>query len=901
MNEVHHELTVDVLQILCEGASGFDAARPLLLNAFRAHYEFKRTELGLKIEQDAAHAAMLRKNYSQLMDGIIQTMFDIVCQIAKSDREMALIAVGGYGRNEMAPYSDVDILFLLPKNASKAQEGIVEKMLYLLWDMGLKVGQSVRSISECLEQAQQDITIRTSLLEQRFLAGNEALASELTTRLRTKLFDKSTTEFVEAKLEERDQRHKKSGDTRYTLEPNVKEAKGGLRDLQTLYWIGKYITGVDTPEELAAEGFFELEELADFRESEDFLWTVRMCLHYLSGRANDVLSFDMQVEVAKFLGYQDTEHRLGVEIFMQQYFRAARQVGEITRVFITEIEARHIWKSRHRIRNFLQSALQLPDAFVMDNDRIDFADEAAVVEDPLNILRIFVVALETDRLIHPRAFRLMSRHNELINDEFKNSKEANRIFMTLLLDYGNPERALRRMNEIALLGEFIPAWARIDAMMQYNMYHSYTVDEHTIQCISNLSDIEKGKLVEDLPIASGILEQGVNRRVIYMAVLLHDIGKGLSRPHEVVGEEIAREIGPRFGLEPFEVELVAWLVRYHLEMSDAAQKRDLSDPKTVQDFVAIVDSQEKLDLLTVLTVCDIRGVGPSTWNNWKAMLLRELHALATDALITENPQSAAAKRESDAKSQLQSILGGWDMAELERELGRHYRDYWLGLPTVVHKDLAELLLLEESNEPRIRFSPDEDRDATRICFVMPDHPGLFARICGAVSLSGANIVDARTYTSSDGMATSVLWVQDDFGHTYDPARQDMLRRNVVKILHGELVAGVAIAAKSKIKKRERQFTVPTKVKFDNSGSQIYTIIEIETRDRMGLLFDISKALASANISISSAIIATYGEEAVDSFYVKDVFGLKIYSESKQKAIEERIRTAIEQGYKEALQ
>ncbi len=891
---------------ICKNAGGFTSARPLILETLKSSYDAKRENLAQEFQDSPQTRKGLKKEYTAITDHLLLQLFQLLkAEFPDEDdqghNKISMIAVGGYGRIEMAPHSDIDLLFLLPDKQTKWHETFIETMLYFIWDLGLKLGQSVRSIAECLNQAQGDITIRTSLLEQRFLAGDEAMAADLVEMLRIKLFVKSIPEFIEAKLEEREQRHQKSGNIRYVLEPNVKEAKGGLRDLQTLYWLGKYITGADTPEELLELGFFQPDELAEFKESEDFLWTVRHALHQISGRANDLLSFDMQVEVAQFLGFEATEGRRAVEVFMQSYFRAARQVGEITRVFITELEARHVWKSPSKIKEFLSPSLNLPEAFAADHRRINFASENAVTEDPLNMLRIFALALEHDRLIHPNAFRYMARHTDLIDDKFRASKEANRLFMSLLLDYGNPERALRRMNEIGFLGQFIPPWAHIDAMMQYNMYHSYTVDEHTIQCISNLADIEKKLLIEDLPVATGILKNGVNRRVLYIALLLHDIGKGMLRPHEDIGSEIAAEIAPRFGLERFEVEQVVWLVRYHLEMSDAAQKRDLSDPKTISDFAELVGDQEKLDLLTVLTVCDIRGVGPKTWNNWKAVLIRELHALTYDALEQNGVLSGSVAREKLAKSELSKVLAHWDDSDLDFELGRHYTDYWLSLSTEIHAELAELLRTGSDSVLGLRFSLDNDRDATRICFVMPDHPGLFARLCGAVSLSGASIVDARTYTSSDGMAMSVLWVQDGDGACYAPSRQDALSKNVTKILRGELVAGEAIAERSRIKKRERQFNVPTKIRFDNDGSDIYTIIEIETRDSMGLLYDIARTLVGANISISSAIIATYGEEAIDSFYVKDLFGQKIYSKAKQKMIEERLRKAIEQGYQEALQ
>ncbi len=899
-------LNLKTLAAEFEAAGDFASYRKALLKHFKEFYKSGREEIDRRIFNEPNNCAQFRFDYAHLTDEMIGTLYALISEYVyplsnpTTSERMSLMAVGGYGRGEMAPFSDVDILFLIPYKQTAWHENVIETMLYFLWDMGLKIGQSVRSIDESLTLASQDVTIRTSLLEMRHVAGDAELAGDLAENLRKKLFDKTVAEFVELKLEEREKRHDKSGNIRYVLEPNVKEAKGGLRDLQTLYWLGKYITAADSAQELIEEGFFLPEEEEVFRDSESFLWGVRMILHLLAKRANDILSFDMQVEVARALGYEDDTERRGVEYFMQDYFRNARQVGELTRVFITALEARHLLSSPLQKVSAIWKNLRLPDEYEMLHGRISFVDPDIMIEKPIEMLRIFQTALETGYLIHPDVFRVMARHGELIDDKFRENREANRLFMSLLLDYGNPERALRRMNELGLLGAFIPEWKRIDAMMQYNMYHSYTVDEHSIQCISVLAELEAEKLLEDLPVASGILKAGVNRRVLYAAVLFHDIGKGQARPHEEVGAEFAKEICPRLGFEPYETEMVSWLILHHLDMSDAAQKRDLSDPKTIGDFADLVKDQEHLDLLTVLTVCDIRGVGPNTWNNWKAVLLRELHSATSMALKEGGAQTSTKRRENEAKEALRVALADWPEEELDREIERHYGDYWLGLTTNVQVDIANMMRDMEGEEYKMNVARATKRDATRFSFVMADHPGLFARICGAMSLSGANIVDARTYTSSDGMATPVLWVQDDDGQPYDSERAEFLEKNVIKVLHGQVKAGDALAARAKIKKREREFRVPTRITFDNDGSKIFTIIEVDTRDRKGLLFDLSKTLSAANIRISSAIIATYGEQAVDSFYVKDVFGLKIHSASKQRQIEEKLRKAIEEGYQEAM-
>jgi [protein-PII] uridylyltransferase len=448
------------------------------------------------------------------------------------------------------------------------------------------------------------------------------------------------------------------------------------------------------------------------------------------------------------------------------------------------------------------------------------------------------------------------------------------------------------MNEVGVLGAFIPEFGRIVAMMQFNMYHFYTVDEHTIRAISTLSQIERRELGDELPIATEIVSKGVNRRVLYVALLLHDIGKGSGRDHSTVGAEVAARLAPRFGLDAEETELVVWLVQNHLLMSDVAQKRDLTDPRTARDFARAVKSPSRLKLLTVLTVCDIRGVGPGVWNNWKAMLLRGLYGDTLEELTGGSQAPGRLERAAAAREALAAALADSPRDEIEAECARHYPPYWLGFDTRTHAIFADLVRKLADGETAMWFELDFERDATQACFAMADHPGIFARLAGALALAGANVVDARTYTSTDGIATACFWIQDAEGKPYERHRLTRLRNGVVRTLHGEIVTGEALKDKDRIKRRERDFVVPTRISFDNTGSDIYTIVEVETRDRPGLLYDLARTLTANNVSIASAIIATYGKQAVDVFYVKDLFGLKLHAEGKRKTLEARLRAAI---------
>ena len=862
---------------------------------------FDRISLELSKNPLKARKAII--SYAFLTDCLVTSAWKFATEIQfpshnpTEAEKLSIISVGGYGRREMAPFSDVDLLFLTPYKMTPWSENVIETVLYLLWDLKLKVGHSSRSIKDCLRLGSDDYTIRTAMLEHRFVCGDINLASQLNEKLWKNLFSGTAKDFISAKLIERENRHEKHGQ-RYMVEPNVKEGKGGLRDLQSLYWIAKYVYQTQNISDLVDLNVFRSDEYLQFEQAEEFLWAVRCQMHHLADRAIEQLSFDLQVEVASAMGYHDSRDQRAVEIFMQDYFRHATRVGDLTRIFLTSLEAVHA-KDEPLLERIFKRKPKIDNDYIVIHNRLAIKSEKEFLTNPINLLKLFSEALRTGLLIHPNAMRLVSANLAMVNNEFRASTEAQQIFLELLLKHGNPERALRRMNELGFLAKFIPEFEPIVAMMQFNMYHSYTVDEHTIQCLKTLAQIEKGELVEELPIASSILKDGVNRKVIYIALLLHDIGKGRSDDHSILGAKIAKQVSPRLGLNKQETETVEWLVRYHLLMSDMAQKRDISDPRTVRDFAKAVQSVKRLNLLTVLTVCDVRSVGPDTWNNWKATLIRQLYA-ETKAILEQGAEALNREnRMTEAKKALREKLSEWDNKDIKIETGRHYPPYWQGFQVDAQFAFAKLLRNLGADEIKIELTPDTDRDATRICFALSDHPGIFSRLAGALALVGANVVDARSYTSKDGFATAAFWIQDGDGSPYNQARFSRLRRMIEKTLSGEVITREAIKERDKFKKREKAFKVPTSITFDNEGSEIYTIIEVDTRDRPGLLFDLTRTLANMNVYIASAVIATYGEQVVDSFYVKDMFGLKFHSESKQKKLEQNLRQAITLGVERA--
>lgn len=901
-------------------AEGLDAALAGLTSApeiraatvahLRPRLDAGRVGVAARLRETPRRARAVVAAYSALTDEAVRAAHRVAVERlhpnpTPSDGErLALLAVGGYGRAEMAPCSDVDLLFLTPWKITGWAESVIESTLYMLWDLHLKVGHAARTVDDCLRLARADMTVRTSLLEQRPLAGDARLAEELPRRLRREVLRRGSTAFVEAKLDERERRHARHGGHRYVNEPNVKEGKGGLRDLQSLLWIARHVHEAETGEALVASRAFSREEHEAFRHAEDFLWAVRCHLHLITGRPDDQLTFDRQVELAERMGYEDAPGRRAVERFMQDYFRHATRVGDLTRIFLAALEARHIKREPSLLGRAAGRVTgrrpRVRPGYQVVHNRLSVADPASFLADPVNLLRLFEEGLRTGLHLHPDAMRLVRANLALIDSRVRQDPEARAIFLALLLDHGNPERALRRMNELGALAAFIPEFEPVVAMMQFNMYHHYTVDEHIIQCVGQLARIERGELEAELPLCTAIMRgPDVERRVLTVALLLHDLGKGRPEDHSILGARLARRVAPRLGLSAEESETVEWLVRHHLLMSDMAQKRDIADPRTVRDFAKAVRTRRRLDLLTVLTACDIRGVGPRTWNNWKAQLLRALHERTAHALEEGMEALGRGVQEAEAKAALAEGLADWPAAAREAEIARHYGPYWQGFGTDDHLALARLGRGLTNGEIRMEIVPDEERDATRARFAMVDHPGIFARLTGAVALAGANVVDARTYTTRDGCATAVFWLQDAGGNPFEASRLPRLRAAIERILAGEIVAAEALAPKDRVPRRERAFQRPTHITFDNEGSEIYTIIEVDARDRPGLLHDLARTLAASNVHIALAVVATYGEQAVDSFYVKDSFGLKLHSEARREGLERRLRAAIERGAERA--
>lgn len=856
-----------------------------------------RAEIARRLGDHSSRGREACQAQAFLIDQIVRLLHDFTIQYLypsgnrSSGERLTLIAVGGYGRAEMAPHSDIDIGFLTPFKQTAWVEQVIESMLYTLWDLRLKVGHSSRSLDEMVRMARGDLSIRTALLEGRYIWGDRALYEEATARFAAEVVNGTEKAFVAEKLAERDERHKRMGDSRYVVEPNVKEGKGGLRDLHTLFWIGKYLHKVRTVGELVEAGLLTRSELRQFERAENFLLAVRCHLHIISGRAEDRLTFDVQQEIARRMRFADRPGKSAVERFMQLYFLHAKTVGDVTGVFLAHLDDQMAKTGTRWLPDFMTRRVKRLDGFVLDRGRLALPSDDWFEKDPVRLIELFALADRHGVEIHPTAMRAARRDARLIGPDVRRDPRANALFLDVLTSPRDPETVLRWMNEASVFGRFVPDFGRVVAQMQFDMYHHYTVDEHSIRAIGLLARIEKGELKEDHPLASAILGQLLSRRVLYVAVLLHDIAKGRGGDHSVLGALVAERLCPRLGLTAAETETVAWLVRHHLLMSATAFKRDLADFKTIIDFAAVVQSPERLRLLLALTVVDIRAVGPGVWNGWKRQLLSDLFDAAEEVLRLGHKQRGRETRIAEKQEAVAARLG-IAPDELARIARRMPDSFWIAEPIdvavrnvlMVRKGPIDGLLVEADF--------DSERQATLVSILAVDHPGLFYRIAGGIHLAGGNIIDARIHTTRDGLAIDNFLVQDPLGRPFaEDSQIARLRAAIADSLANRTRLTDRLVAKPLARTRAEAFRIEPSALIDNKASNRFTVIEVNAQDRPALLNQLAYALFQSKVTLHSAHVATYGERAVDTFYVTDLVGGKIDGKARLRALEKRLLEA----------
>ena len=855
---------------------------------------------------------------SAVTDEVVTALYDFTtthvfrARNPTQGERLSLLAVGGYGRGALAPFSDIDLLFLRPYKQTAHAESVIEYMLYALWDLGFKVGHASRTVDECIRLSREDITIRTSILEARRLAGEEPLAQTLMKRFHDEVVKGSGAEFVAAKLRERDERQARAGASRFMVEPNVKEGKGGLRDLHTLFWIARYLHPADSIEQLLRLDLFEGREVRAFIRAFDFLEAVRAHLHFATGRPEERLSFDLQPELARRMGYEDRTRSDGdatpaVERFMRRYFLIAREVGALTRAFSAKLEAEHLKTAPRGLSRFLPGSrparrqdLDEP-GFHIDGGRLTVDGPETFAGDPANLIRLFKIADARDLDLHPDAFTAANRALNVITSKVRRDPAVARIFLDVLARGRHPQRTLELMNEAGVLGRYIPEFGRIVAQMQFNMYHSYTVDEHTLRAVGIIAQIADGGFEADHPLSVAIMPLIEDREALFLAMLLHDTGKGGVGGQEKAGARAARQACERLGLERSKIELVAWLVEHHLVMSDYAQKRDVTDPATVAAFARIVENPERLRLLLVLTVADIRAVGPGVWNGWKGQLMRELYG-ATETVFRGGRMSDAtgvARRRLEAQAfdartalvAADTESRGWATAMEDAYFAAFAPD-----EQRAHAHLAREAAANGGASAEARIRPE--RNAAELVVAAPDREGLFADLAQAIASLGGNVVGARIYTSSRGEALDAFYVQDVSGQPFGAEHPRQLAKLVEALEAAALGQPAALDAKKPDLGRAAAFSIAPAVTIDNEASTDATVIEASGRDRAGLLAALARILAEAELSIQSAHVDNYGERAVDAFYVVTRQG-KLTELQRAAAVRARMLEALEDGEKTA--
>ncbi len=760
---------------------------------------------------------------------------------------VTLLAVGGYGRRELFPYSDVDVL-LLAEREEDAQ-AIVD-LLQQLWDMQIPVSHAVRSIAGSVKAAQDDHTIAASLMDARLVSGDRKEYLALKKAIQREVMGFEPRQFAEDKLSERDARHAKWGDSRFLLEPNVKEGKGGLRDLQTLTWLARYCYGLKQAQALVRDDLLRSDEWRNYTEAYRFFSTVRAYMHLLRARAEERLSFDLQTEIAGRMGFLGTSAQARAEQFMARYFDFTRQVGNLTRIFCAILEEENL---RVPQAPFARDVTHLlPPHLVLTNGRLNFAPKVKLEKAPHQLLDLFAVAQQLQLDIHPRAQLLMGRVLPKIAHRLPLDKEANRLFREMLLSRQQPELTLRRMNEMGVLAAILPEFGGITGQMQYDGYHTYTVDEHTLVAVGNLFSVETGEWAEEMPLATSLARDVGDRAPLYLGMLCHDIAKGMGGGHAAKGEALVLKIAERMGFTAAQGELAAWLVSHHLLLSETAFKRDLEDAQAIGDFVAEVQSPERLRLLLLVTVADIKAVGPGIWNGWKGSLMRELYYRAASAMGVEAQRVPVASAAEEALAVAQ-----WE----ETGIGLQVRH-------------------------------DAFRAVTEVTCCLSYQPHLFRLLAGVMAWMGASIVSARVRVRADGAAIAQLGLQDAHAQSFaEEKRLQQLPALVAQALAGELDFAAELPRRRRVSKA-RKVAVEPGVFIDNKVSAQATVIEVNGRDRLGLLYDILGALEACQLQVMTAHIATYGLRAVDVFYVKDAYGIKLDHPAKLAQVQKTLMEAI---------
>lgn len=787
-----------------------------------------------------------------------------------SEERVALVAVGGYGRGELHPHSDIDLLILTDEDAED-QHDAIQGFVTLLWDIKLQIGHSVRTLAECGRVAKKDITVCTTLMESRLIVGSATLQVQMLDTIGTDAIWPSS-DFFRAKLEEQLTRHAKYADTEYNLEPNVKGSPGGLRDIQTISWIALRHYRIGNPEALKALGFLTEDELDILMKGRDFLWRVRYALHVISGRDENRLLFDYQRELAGLFGYTDSDIRLAVEQFMQQYYRWALAIAQLNELLMQHFDQVILHADEP------EEGVPLNDRFMLRKGYIEARDAEVFQCTPSALLEVFLICARDPRIegVHAATIRLIREHRDLIDDDFRSDPDNCRLFMEILRSTHKLALQLRRMNRYGILGRYLPEFGRIVGQMQHDLFHIYTVDAHTLEVVKNMRRFLYPENQERFPVTSRVAARLPKIELLYIAGLYHDIGKGRGGDHSTLGAVDARAFCERHGIDKEDTELVVWLVEKHLLMSGVAQRRDISDPDVITEFAATVGNQTRLDYLLALTVADINATNPTLWNAWRGSLLRQLYTETRRALQRglENPVQKADAIAANKRRAMERLEDrGFTVEEVKRLWAESSEEYFLReqIDNIVWHTEAIAQHYDKSR-PLVRIKPNIDlqsADATQIFIHAHSTDYLFAVVTAALEQLHLSVHDARLYKSVGGMAMDTFYVLDEDGA---PIANDTERlRHIVDSLQHTLEDKDRFpeVVARRLPRQIRYFSMPTETTISQDPVKQQTVLEVVTPDRPGLLAKIGRIFFDYDIELQAAKITTLGERVEDVFFITD--------------------------------
>lgn len=841
--------------------------------------------------RSGSDATMLVPQQTGLTDALVTRAWQRF--FAAADPRVALIAVGGYGRGELHPGSDIDLLILLTTPCHDEFRSAIEQFLTLLWDIGLEVGHSVRTVDECRDEALRDVTIVTNLMESRCIAGPLALYGAMTVATSAPTLWNSR-EFFAAKWEEQQARHRKFHDTAYNLEPNVKEGPGGLRDIQMIGWVVKRHFNAGTLHDLVDHQFLTAQEYQALIDGQGFLWNVRFALHMLAGRREDRLLFDHQKALAELLGYRDEAGHLAVEKFMQAYYRTITELGRLNEMLLQLFQEAILYADSATECRSINSRFRSCNGF------IEVTHNGIFQRYPFALLELFLILAQHPELHGVRAttIRLIRSNTELINDTFRNDLRCRSLFMEILRQPHGITHQLRRMNRYGILAAYLPVFARIVGRMQYDLFHVYTVDDHTLMVIRNLRRFTVREHAHEIPFCSQVIQRIPKLELLYLAALFHDIAKGRGGDHSELGGSDAEEFCLHHGLSEYDTALVRWLVKNHLLMSMTAQRKDISDPEVIAEFATAVRDQGRLDHLYLLTVADIRGTSPELWNTWKDALLIQLYT-ATKHAFRRGLENLAQKDElvreaRRASFELLESRDGINLRHAEALWQRLNDDYFIRHdPNEVAWQTESMLRHGNGPLPMVAFRAEIRRGGTEIFIYSADQDHLFAITTTVLDQMGLNIVDARIYTSRDGYTLNSFIVLDEAGQAIDDQRR---LQEISQALHDGISRNdlAAMHVTRRRPHRLKHFSIPTEVHFRAHPRQRYTYMELITADRPGLLAQVGRVMAQHGIRVHSAKIATFGERVEDVFFITDAANRPLDDEQQRSALSVAICDRLDQ-------